>query len=194
MKTPSRKIRLFLAGGIAVCLAAFVAAIWLKDYGYRWTDAHNLKSIWYGVMMYSEDAGALPHDIAALIDASIHSPGKVWVSPLSDTVVPESAMDIRRGLCDYVYLGSGIQAQSDKSPGAADTLLLYTKPGKNGKWISICFLDGHVLKVRASDNQTFLSLVEKQGWKIPERQSGSRGSLTPSPHTTVHAGPHTAVH
>jgi hypothetical protein len=25
-------------------------------------------------------------------------------------------------------------------------------------------------------------------------QSGSRGSLTPSPHTTVHAGPHTAVH
>ena len=105
-------------------------------------DVFNLKLIGLSLMIWkSEHSHIYPNDLGVLLDGKILVEGKYFITLGSHTVIPKNGDDIRKGQCDYVYIGKDIRDNSVPDP---DKPVAFTKIQENSKYFCVLYADSHV--------------------------------------------------
>ncbi|MGA2499642.1 MAG: hypothetical protein ABSH20_18045 [Tepidisphaeraceae bacterium] len=138
---------LLVGGGAMVAAVAVPAASKARQSAQLAVAANDLRQVGVGLMMYSTDhQGKFPADLGQLVlngyvaaDALVSPRGKKVPVDVS-VAKPEVQAAWVNANTDYVYLGSGLNANA-----GAGTILAHEKPeGAPGGRISLLFGDGHV--------------------------------------------------
>ena len=120
-------------------------------------DKNNLKTIGLALLHYAdENDGKFPTKLSDLWRKKYLTNGTRFVSPASNTKVPQTADDIDKGMTDYVYVaGGGSDADFN-----AETGIAFTKPGVFKKYTNVVFGDGHVKGYKIPDSKDIKTIMK----------------------------------